>query len=243
MDLKSDFLYEKIEEDVYICQPLGFEDPDFSDNVYKVEKALYGLHQAPRTWPDIMFAVCACARYQVNLKVSYLHECKKKTVVANSTTQAEYVAASSDGPRCQDTMRDTSAHSRVISSSDDEALDKEDTSKQERIIDDLDADNDITLVKDQEMFDVIRIYKVKKWLLNKRLLKSQLLMLHRGIVIKDHKETSESRTTTITISLRKSQDKGKDKMSKEPVKLKKKEQILFDEEVARKLQEEIYKKE
>ncbi|GKA95851.1 putative ribonuclease H-like domain-containing protein [Tanacetum coccineum] len=252
MDVKSAFLYGKIEEEVYVCQPLGFEDPDFLDRVYKVEKALYGLHQAPRAWyetlstylldngfqrgkidktlfirrdkgdillvqkedgifisqdkyvteilkkfgftdvktvsrpmetqkallkdedgeevdvhlyrsmigslmyltssrPDIMFAVCACARYQVNLKVSHLYamkrifrylkgqpkvglwypkdspfdlvaytdsdyarasldrksttggcqflgcrliswQCKKQTVVANSTTEAEYVA-------------------------------------------------------------------------------------------------------------------------------------------------------
>ncbi|GKE56447.1 putative ribonuclease H-like domain-containing protein, partial [Tanacetum coccineum] len=48
MDVKSDFLYGKIEEEVYVCQPPGFEDPDFLDRVYKVEKALYGLHQAPR---------------------------------------------------------------------------------------------------------------------------------------------------------------------------------------------------
>ncbi|GJX95855.1 copia protein [Tanacetum coccineum] len=47
MDVKSAFLYGKIEEEVYVCQPLGFEDPDFPDRVYKVEKALYGLHQAP----------------------------------------------------------------------------------------------------------------------------------------------------------------------------------------------------
>nr|GEY96013.1 copia protein [Tanacetum cinerariifolium] len=48
MDVKSAFLYGMIEEEVYVCQLLGFEDPDFPDKVYKVEKALYGLHQAPR---------------------------------------------------------------------------------------------------------------------------------------------------------------------------------------------------
>ncbi|GKD05773.1 putative ribonuclease H-like domain-containing protein [Tanacetum coccineum] len=50
MDVKSAFLYDTIEEEVYVCQPTGFEDLQFPDNVYKVEKALYGLHQAPRAW-------------------------------------------------------------------------------------------------------------------------------------------------------------------------------------------------
>ncbi|GJX70537.1 putative ribonuclease H-like domain-containing protein [Tanacetum coccineum] len=153
MDVKIAFLYHKIEEEVYVCQPLGFEDLDFPDRVYKLEEALYGLHQAPRAWyetlstylldnrfqrgkidktlfikrdkgdilftdvkttntpmethkpllkdengkdvdehmyrsmigslmyltssrPDIMFAVCAYARYQVNPKVSHLHDVK-----------------------------------------------------------------------------------------------------------------------------------------------------------------------
>ncbi|GJZ59793.1 putative ribonuclease H-like domain-containing protein [Tanacetum coccineum] len=53
MDVKSAFLYGKIEEEVYVCQPPGFEDPDFLDRVYKVEKALYGLHQAPRAWKQL----------------------------------------------------------------------------------------------------------------------------------------------------------------------------------------------
>ncbi|GJR03156.1 putative reverse transcriptase, RNA-dependent DNA polymerase [Tanacetum coccineum] len=48
MDVKSDFLYETIKEEVYVCQPPGFVDPDLPEKVYKVEKALYGLHQAPR---------------------------------------------------------------------------------------------------------------------------------------------------------------------------------------------------
>ncbi|GJV96203.1 putative ribonuclease H-like domain-containing protein [Tanacetum coccineum] len=256
MDVKSAFLYGTIKEEVYVCQPPSFEDPQFLDKVYKVEKALYGLHQAPRAWyetlstyliengfrrgtidktlfikkdkgdillvqvyvddiifgstkkslcdefkglmhkrfqmssigeltfflglqvqqkkdgifisqdkyvadilkkfdfatvktastpmepnkalikdeeadsvdvhlyrsmigslmyltasrPDIMFAVCACARFQVTPKMSHLHavkrifrylkasrliswQCKKQTIVANSTTEAEYVAA------------------------------------------------------------------------------------------------------------------------------------------------------
>ncbi|GJW55860.1 putative ribonuclease H-like domain-containing protein [Tanacetum coccineum] len=54
MDVKSDFLYGKIEEEVYVYQPLGFEDPDIPDRVYKVEKALYGLHQAPRAWYETL---------------------------------------------------------------------------------------------------------------------------------------------------------------------------------------------
>ncbi|GJW16621.1 retrovirus-related pol polyprotein from transposon TNT 1-94 [Tanacetum coccineum] len=177
MDVKSAFLYGKIEEEVHVYQPPGFEDPNFPDRVYKVEKALYGPHQAPRAWyetlstylldnefqrgkinktlfikrykglqvqqkkddifisqdeyvgeilkkfrftevktastpietqkpllkdedgeevdvymyrsmigslmyltssrPEIMFAVCACARYQVNPKVSHLHAMKR----------------------------------------------------------------------------------------------------------------------------------------------------------------------
>ncbi|GKC96250.1 putative ribonuclease H-like domain-containing protein, partial [Tanacetum coccineum] len=46
MDVKSAFVFGKIEEEVYVCQPIGFEDTDFPDRVYKVEKAFYGLHQA-----------------------------------------------------------------------------------------------------------------------------------------------------------------------------------------------------
>nr|GEY16086.1 hypothetical protein [Tanacetum cinerariifolium] len=135
MDVKSAFLYETIEEEVYVCQPPGFKDPDYPDKVYKVVKALYGLHQAPKACPDkyvagilrnfgltdgklastpintekpllkdpngedmdihiyrsmigslmyltlsepdIMFAICACAHFQVTPKVSHLHAVKR----------------------------------------------------------------------------------------------------------------------------------------------------------------------
>ncbi|GKC27972.1 putative ribonuclease H-like domain-containing protein [Tanacetum coccineum] len=54
MDVKSVFLFGKIEEEVYVCQPPGFEDADFFDRVYKVEKALYGLHQALKAWYETL---------------------------------------------------------------------------------------------------------------------------------------------------------------------------------------------
>ncbi|GJV13035.1 putative ribonuclease H-like domain-containing protein [Tanacetum coccineum] len=165
MDVKSAFLYGTIEEEVYVCEPPSFEDFQFPNKVYKVEKALYGLQQAPRAWyetlstyllenrfrrgtidktlfikknkddaqeildefyegahfllrvaastlietnkellkdkeaedvdvhlyrsmirslmyltasiPDLMFAVCACARFQVTPKFSHLHAVKR----------------------------------------------------------------------------------------------------------------------------------------------------------------------
>ncbi|GJU26909.1 putative ribonuclease H-like domain-containing protein [Tanacetum coccineum] len=50
MDVKSAFLYGRIDEEVYVTQPKGSVDPQHPKKVYKVVKALYGLHQAPRAW-------------------------------------------------------------------------------------------------------------------------------------------------------------------------------------------------
>nr|GEV17208.1 copia protein [Tanacetum cinerariifolium] len=77
MDVKSAFLYGTIKEEVYVSQLSGFVDLEFPNRLYKVEKALYGLHQAPRAWPHIMFAVCACSRFQVQPKVSHMHAVKR----------------------------------------------------------------------------------------------------------------------------------------------------------------------
>ncbi|GKF24357.1 putative ribonuclease H-like domain-containing protein [Tanacetum coccineum] len=54
IDVKSAFLYGTIEKEVYVCQPPSFEDLHFPDKVYKVGKALYGLHQASRAWYETL---------------------------------------------------------------------------------------------------------------------------------------------------------------------------------------------
>jgi hypothetical protein len=50
MDVKSAFLNEFLEEEVYVKQPPGFESAEFPHNVYRLRKVLYGLKQAPRAW-------------------------------------------------------------------------------------------------------------------------------------------------------------------------------------------------
>nr|GEV34923.1 hypothetical protein [Tanacetum cinerariifolium] len=64
MDVKSAFLYGTVDEEVYVIQPPGFVDPKFHNKVYKVVKALYGLHQAPRAWYATLFTSLEKSRYR-----------------------------------------------------------------------------------------------------------------------------------------------------------------------------------
>lgn len=50
IDVKSAFLNEILQEEVYVLQPKGFEVEGEEHKVYRLLKALYGLCQAPRAW-------------------------------------------------------------------------------------------------------------------------------------------------------------------------------------------------
>lgn len=50
MDVKSVFLNGVLQEELYVAQSKGFEDPKHLDYVYKLKRALYRLKQAPRAW-------------------------------------------------------------------------------------------------------------------------------------------------------------------------------------------------
>ncbi|GKA79002.1 retrovirus-related pol polyprotein from transposon TNT 1-94 [Tanacetum coccineum] len=54
MDVKTTFLNGELKEEVYVCQPEGFVDPDHPKHVYRLKKALYSLKQAPRAWYDTL---------------------------------------------------------------------------------------------------------------------------------------------------------------------------------------------
>ncbi|GJW09229.1 ribonuclease H-like domain-containing protein [Tanacetum coccineum] len=76
MDVKSAFLYGQIEEE--IGKSILVQDGDFDDDVEHLYRSMIGsLMYLTASRPDIMFAVCACARFQVSPKTSHLLAVKR----------------------------------------------------------------------------------------------------------------------------------------------------------------------
>nr|GEU79416.1 putative ribonuclease H-like domain-containing protein [Tanacetum cinerariifolium] len=83
MDVKSAFLYETIDDEVYVIQPPGFVDPKFPNKVNKVVKALYGLHQALRAWYATLSTFIERNRYRRGAtdKTLFINQDKKDVML------------------------------------------------------------------------------------------------------------------------------------------------------------------
>nr|GEV95868.1 hypothetical protein [Tanacetum cinerariifolium] len=94
MDMKSDFMYGTINEEVYVTQPLGFVDPNFPNKVYKIMKALYGLHQAPRAWYATVSTFLEKSRYRRGAidKTLFIKQDKKDIMLAKQKEDGIFIS-------------------------------------------------------------------------------------------------------------------------------------------------------
>ncbi|KAL9250775.1 Retrovirus-related Pol polyprotein from transposon RE2-like protein [Drosera capensis] len=110
MDVKSAFLNGKLQEEVYVEQPLGFEDYEYPDHVYRLDKALYGLQQASRAWYETLSTFlcenniergCTVDRKSTSGSCQFIGArliswfSKKHTTLSTSTVEAKYIATGS----------------------------------------------------------------------------------------------------------------------------------------------------
>nr|GEX19447.1 retrovirus-related Pol polyprotein from transposon TNT 1-94 [Tanacetum cinerariifolium] len=98
MDVKTVFLNDELKEEVYMTQPEGFIDLDHPTHVYRLNKALYCLKQAPRAWYNTL------SRFLLDNKFSN----------GVDTAMALTAYADADHAGCQDTRRSTSRSAQFL---------------------------------------------------------------------------------------------------------------------------------
>ncbi|GKA69814.1 hypothetical protein Tco_0775878 [Tanacetum coccineum] len=143
-------------------KPLMKDENAEDVNVHLYRSMIVSLMYLTSSRPDIMFDVCACARFQVTPKVSHLHAVKRifrylkgqsklglwypedSLFDLEAYTNSDYAGASLKG------LRKISRTARIESSEDEGLGAQEDASKQGRKIADLDADAEVTLVDEAQ---------------------------------------------------------------------------------------------
>ncbi|GJR05527.1 retrotransposon protein, putative, ty1-copia subclass [Tanacetum coccineum] len=84
MDVKTTFLNGRLNEDVYMVQPEGFENPKHPRGVCKLQISIYRLKQASRSWNK---------RFDEEIKSAVDWKSSKQSTTAMSFMKAEYIAA------------------------------------------------------------------------------------------------------------------------------------------------------
>nr|GEU60473.1 hypothetical protein [Tanacetum cinerariifolium] len=94
MDVKSAFLYGKNDEQMYVSQPLGFIDSKFPNKFYKVIKALYGLHQAPKAWYATLSTFLVQSGYRRGLidKTMFIKKDKKDIMLVKQRENGIFIS-------------------------------------------------------------------------------------------------------------------------------------------------------
>lgn len=64
MNVKTALLYGDLEQEVFLKQPLSFENKEFPDHVYMLDKVVYGKKQAPRSQYDTLTLYLLQTRYK-----------------------------------------------------------------------------------------------------------------------------------------------------------------------------------
>ncbi|GKD72779.1 hypothetical protein Tco_1331061 [Tanacetum coccineum] len=160
-------------------------------------------------------------------------------------------------------LRKVGRFAQVVSSEDEGLGAQDDASKQGKKIADFDADVEVTLVDEAHrrndnnlMFDIGVLdeheVKVEKTLIEIKAAKPKAVTTDaittttavtrpkaRGVVVQEPSEFTTTTSPSQPSQLPQAKDKGKAKMVEPEKPLKKKDQILIDEEIAQRLQEEL----